>query len=201
MHNRNFFGKWMPEGSSWLHGFAGEYPWATSFNMEPDSYHATGSYGQFDLSEFFNTSSNRLTVEWSDDASLFQPFEMFVPARTFFETEELWWNGYDGYSVIGDKTVFRDPSVTESGPCALLADSQYLVDKLNVLGLRLIWTLVGEKLIIGGRDASRIEPRPRRTFSQVARLEKDASIVFGDQVVFEDYSEDTGPHLNDKSEE
>jgi hypothetical protein len=33
---RNFFGRWMPEGATWLYGFAGEYPWATSFNTEPD---------------------------------------------------------------------------------------------------------------------------------------------------------------------
>ena len=189
LHRRNFSGGWMPLGSSWLYGFAGEYPWATSFNTEPDSWHADGSYGKFDLSEFFDISSNRLTVEWSDDASLFQPFEMFVPSRVFFKEEDLWWNGYDGYCVVDGKTVFKDPSVTESGPCSLLVDRKYLLDKLASLGLKLIWTLVGEKWILGGKDlVYKGEPRPRRTFSQVARLDQNGSIVFGERVVFEDYS-------------
>ncbi|MGB3790560.1 MAG: hypothetical protein WA949_21310 [Phormidesmis sp.] len=199
LHKRNLLGGWMPEGSSWLYGFAGEYPWATPFNTELDSWHATGSYGQFDLSEFFTASSNRLTVEWSNDASLFQPFEMFVPARIFFEAKELWWDGCDGHRVVDGKTVFRDPSVAQFGPCSLLADSKYLLDKLEALGLRLIWTLVGEKLIIGGREAHPSKPIPRRTFSQVARLERDASILFGDQVVFEDYSQDAGPLLDSEA--
>jgi hypothetical protein len=192
LHKRNFFGQWMPEGSSWLCGFAGEYPWATSFNTEPDSWHAQGGRGPIDLSEFCIASNNQITVEWSNDASLFQPFEMCVPARIFFESGDLWWNGYDGYRIVDRETVFRDPSVAQYGPPSLLSENSYLLEKLNNLGLRLIWTLVGEKCILGGKDLYLREPRPRRTFSQIARLEKDASITFGEQVVFENYDQDTG---------
>lgn len=189
LHKRNFFGGWMPEGSSWLYGFAGEYPWATSFNTEPDSWYAHGDHGSLNLSEFYTSSSNQITVEWSNDASLFQSFEMCVPSRIFFESGNLWWNGCDGYRLVNGKTVFRDPSVNQMGSYSLLADNDYLLEKLNDLGLRLIWTLLGEKWILGGKNPS--ESRPSKTFSQIARLEKDTSIVFGERVFFTDYTQDT----------
>jgi len=175
LHKKNFFGRWMPEGSSWLKGFAGEYPWATSFNTEPDSLYATG--GTYELTELYTCSSNQINVEWEDDSSLFQSFDMSVPSRLFFKSGNLWWNGCDGYRLIDGRTVFKDPATTQIGPHSLVADKDYLLKELDDLGLRLIWTLLGEKRILGGENPS--ELRPRKTFSQIARLEKDGSIVVG----------------------
>jgi hypothetical protein len=45
LHRRNFFGQWMPGGATWLYGFAGEYPWATSFNTEPEEWHGRKGVG------------------------------------------------------------------------------------------------------------------------------------------------------------
>ena len=189
LHRRNFFGQWMRQGASWGYGFAGEYPWATPFNLEPDEWHSTGGFGH-KLPVNYMPAWNELAVEWEYDASLESNFHMLIPARILFSPSDLWWNGRGGYLVQGGRSVFRDPSVTEVGPRALISDIDDLLIRLDRLGLRLIWTFIGEKRILGGRHDT---PTPRRTFSQIARLEEDGSIQIGDRVFFDDYDKDTGP--------
>ena len=86
--------------------------------------------------------------------------------------------------------MFRDISVSEVGPKALIADIDDFLERLDRLGLRLIWIVLGEKWILGERHD---KPTPRRTFSQIGRLEEDGSVQIGDRVFFDDYDRDTGP--------
>ncbi|MDS4028752.1 MAG: hypothetical protein RKO66_01580 [Candidatus Contendobacter sp.] len=190
LHRRNFFGQWMKQGASWLYGFAGEYPWATSFNIETDAWNSIGGFGRQNPPVVYTPAWNELAVEWEYDASLGKSFHMLIPARAFFSPSDLWWNGLDGYSIKNGKSVFRDISVSEVGPRALIADIEDLQERLDRLGLRLIWTLLGEKWILGGHHD---KATPRRTFSQIARLTEDGSIQIGDRVFFNDYDKDTGP--------
>ncbi|MBI3249539.1 MAG: hypothetical protein HYZ50_23805 [Deltaproteobacteria bacterium] len=189
LHRRNFFGRWMPEGATWPYGFAGEYPWATSFNTEPEEWHGGGGRGK-DWPASYSPSWNQLAIEWEYDASLPQNFHMIVPASAVFTLRDLWWDGRDGYHLINGRTVFRDPSLTEGGHAALVADADDLLERLDKLGLRLMWTLLGEKLILGGPHD---KPTPRRTFSQIARLDDDGSVKIDERVFFEDYNQDAGP--------
>ena len=191
LHRRNFFGRWMQQGASWLYGFAGEYPWASSFNIEKDEWNSTGGFGQ-NLPVAYKPAWNELAVEWEYDASLEKNYYMLIPARAFFSPSDLWWNGLDGYSIKNGKSVFRDISISEVGPRALIVDIEDLLDRLNSLGLRLIWTVLGEKLILGGHHD---KPTPMCTFSQIARLEENGSIQIGDRVFFHDYDKDTGPTI------
>jgi len=189
LHRRNFFGLWMPEGATWLHGFAGEYPWATPFNIESEEWHGRG--GHVDgLPVHYKPSYNKLAVEWEYDASLARQFQMLLPARLFFTPNDLWWNGKDGYRVVNGRTVFRDPSITEVGPKALISDADDLLERLKKVDMSLIWTLLGEKWILGGPVG---KPTPRRTFSQIARLKDDGSIEIGERVFFDDYKKDASP--------
>ena len=176
----NFFGRWMPEGASWSYGFAGEYPWATPFNTEPEDWHRSRP-AERELPGTVIPSWNELMVEWEYDASLPRNFHAAVPARIFFSQGDLWWNGRDGYRIVHGRTIFRDPSIVASGPRSLLADSAELEARLDKLGLRLVWTLLGEKWILGGRS----ERRPRQTFSQVACMSRDGSLNIGERVFFE----------------
>ena len=191
LHRRNLFGEWMPQRATWYYGFAGEYPWATPFNTEPEERHRRDGFGD-KLSFSCNPSWSDLAVEWEYDASLPGSFYMSMPARNFFALRDLWWNGRDGYRLrlMCGRTVFRDPSVTEVGPNALIADADDLIERLDKLGLCLIWTLLGEKLILGG---SHEKPTPRRTFSQIAQLNDSGSVKIWERVFFDDYDKDTGP--------
>lgn len=186
---RNFFGHWLPEGSTLLYGFVGEYPWATAFNTESEEWHGSGGH-KGDLPVGYQPAWNQLAVEWEYDTSSPTNFHMIVPARTFFSPNDLWWNGKSGYRCVNGRTVFQDPSVTEAGPTALIADANDLIERLKKLGLRLIWTMLGEKLIVG---ESYDKPMPRRTFSQLACLNEDGSLKIGERVFFENYDQDAGP--------
>ena len=190
LHRRDSFKRSMPEGATWLYGFAGEYPWGTSFNTEPEEWHGRGGFGT-DLPVIYEPCWNQLVIEWEYDDSVPRNFSIFVPARTFFSSADLWWNGQDGYRLANGNTVFRDPSVTEAGCASLIADSDELPDRLDKLGMCLIWTLLGEKRILGGPDD---RETPRQTFSQIARLKEDGSLHVGERVFFDDYDADRGPN-------
>ena len=189
LHRRNFFGNWMPGSSQWLYGFAGEYPWATPFNTESEERHGEGGY-RINLPVIYKPCWNSLVMEWEYDASVPRYFHMVVPARTFFSPANLWWDGQDGYRLTNGRTVFRDPSVTEAGTASLIADADELLNRLDKLGMCLIWTLLGEKWILGGRDD---RETPTRTFSQIARLKEDGSLHVGERVFFDDYDAGRGP--------
>lgn len=191
LRRRNFFGRWMPEDDPWLYGFAGEYPWATPFNTELKEQYSRAGFWR-DLFAIYQPSWNDLAVEWEYDVSLPPNLHILVPARVFFSPSDLWWDGRDGYRLIGGRTIFRDPSITEAGPASLLVDADELLERLDRLDMRLIWTLLGEKLIVGG---SHKNCAPGRTFSQIAYLDENGILRFGEQVFFDDYNKDTGPNL------
>ncbi len=184
---RNFFGNWMPRGAQWLHVFVGEYPWASACNVETDDWLGFGSRASGSKLEFMPVS-NQITCEWEYDGSLPGSIHFHVPARAFFEKSWLWWNGIDGFITSDGKTVFRDPSASEGGPATLLADIDNLLIRLKKLGCRLVWTLLGEKYILGENSPS----TSRVTYSQTAYLDKNGTIMVGDRVFFDDYDKDKG---------
>ncbi|WP_413936840.1 hypothetical protein [Nitrospira sp. BLG_1] len=184
---RNFFGNWMPRGAQWLHVFVGEYPWASVCNVETDDWLGFGHRVSGSKLEFVPVS-NEINCEWEYDGSLPSSIHFHVPARAFFEAGPLWWDGVDGFSIANGKTVFRDPSSSEGGPATLLADRDDLLIRLKKLGCRLVWTLLGEKYILG----EKAHFTPQVTYSQTASLNEDGTIVVGDRVFFEDHDKDQG---------
>jgi len=190
LSGRNFFGKWMPTGAHWLHAFVGEYPWATACNVETDDWLGFGKKARGSSVEFLPVH-NEIVCEWEYDASLPATINFHVPARRFFEAGSLRWNGTNGFSKPNGKTVFCDPSALESGPSALLADANDLLSRLEELGVRVIWTLLGEKLVLNEApgDMNRV------TFSQTAYLNKDGAITIGDRAFFDNYNSSQGPAI------
>ena len=184
---RNFFGDWMPNNAKWLHTFAGEYPWASACNDETDDWLGFGTKVRSSNLEFVPVY-NEVVCEWEYDGTMPSSIYFHVPARAFFEAGPLWWNSVDGFSIPEDKTVFRDPSASEGGPATLLADLDDLLPRLEKLGFRLVWTLLGEKRILGDYQRN----TPQVLYSQSAFLNKDGSIAIGDRVFFDDYDRDQG---------
>ena len=191
LHRRNFFGQWMPEGSSWLYGFAGEYPWATPFNVDTEEWRGGGGTVTGLPFEMLPASS-QLAVEWEYDGTQIENRHMLVPARKFFEPGDLWWDSKDGYRLREGKTVFRDPSMWGAGSSTLLMDLDDVLERLEKLGLAILWTVLGEKWILG--EMSSRDETPRRIFSQTALLTREGEIRIGDRIFFDDYDQDAGPN-------
>lgn len=185
--HRNFFGNWMPNNAMWHYTFVGEYPWATACNVETDDWLGFDTKVSGSDLEFIPVF-NEIVCEWEYDGTLSSSIYFHVPARAFFKDEPLWWNGVDGFSNAEGKTVFRDPSASEDGPATLLADLDDLLPRLEKLGFRIVWTLLGEKCVLG--DQSRNTPSV--TYSQTAYLNKDGSITVGDRLFFANYDNDQG---------
>ena len=185
--HRNFFGRWMPEGAKWLHVFVGEYPWASACNVETDDWLGFGTRVHGSRLDF-TPVSNEVVCEWEYDGTLAKSIYFRVPARAFYTASSLWWNGEDGFITQDGRTRFRDPSASEGGPTTLLADLDDLLPRLERLGSRLVWTLLGEKYVLGERAHN----TPRVTYSQTAFLENDGTILAGDRVFFQDYDRHQG---------
>ena len=184
---RNFYGQWMPDCAKWLHVFVGEYPWATACNTEVDEYLGYGTHVEDSELEFIPVY-NEIVCEWEYDGTLPKAIYFQVPTRKFFDDGTLWWNGLDGFSGPDGKTVFRDPSASEGGPSMLLADIDDLLTRLKTLRYRLMWTLTGEKYILGNHE----HRTPQVTYSQTGFLEVDGNIITGDRVFFDDYNQNQG---------
>src|SRR5262249_28541943 len=98
-----------------------------------------------------------------------------LPAREFFDGERLRWDGLSGYSTRDGGLRFLDPSLTEPGQSALLVDRGYLLGYLRRKELALVWTVLGEKLVIGhGAEA------PRLAFSRAHILAQDGHLRSSD---------------------
>lgn len=141
---------------------------ASASNVEADDWLGFGTRIDGSALEFMPVY-NEVVCEWEYDASLPSSIYFHVPARAFFEAGSLWWNGVDGFSTPDGKTVFRDPSASEGGPGALLADIADLLLRLKKLGCRPVWTLLGEKYVLG----EKADDTPRVTYSQTAYLTDD----------------------------
>jgi len=106
---RDLFERWMQEGASWPYGFTGEYPWGPAFNTEPEWYHGRGG-NDSGLPCSFIPVCSELIAEWEYDASLPRNLHLPVPARMFFEPDDLWWNGQDGLLQGHGETVSARPA-------------------------------------------------------------------------------------------
>jgi len=170
----------LPQPREFLYGFAGEYPWTTAFKAQ---FAEPGYEKDEQLPCTFIPSCNQFPAQWEHDVSRDWHQGINVPAAIFFSLQDLWWNGRDGYFRVSDKKmIFRDPSLTESGPSSLLANMSDLPDRLSKNGKRLVWVLTGEKCTTGGTERIMF----RTTFNQVALLNKNGSVGFGERVFFSD---------------
>jgi len=71
---------------------------------------------------------------------------------------------------------------------ALLADLDDLLVRLDKIGCRLVWTLLGEKWVLGGEDRE----TPRIIYSQLAWLTGTGAVKVGERRFFENYNQDQG---------
>ncbi|HVW37812.1 MAG TPA: hypothetical protein VHB99_10925, partial [Pirellulales bacterium] len=152
MAKQHFMGRWMPEGADYHEGYIGEYPWGILFTMYPDRWHSRGDRNKAPARLL--PVCNSISSGYEEDA--FQPatLNINVPARVFFEGErQFHWDGLAGYRDDQARLIFCDPSIAEPGPSALLVDRSFLLDFLRSHELAIVWSVLGEKRLLGGYRA------------------------------------------------
>lgn len=168
MSKQHFMGRWMLEGAEFHSGYVGEYPWGLLFN---DRSHSRGDAS--DAPAQLTPVCNSITSSYEEDAFQGGGITVHVPARPFFEKETgLLWNGLGGYHDQQGVLRFMDPSVAEAGPSALLVERSYLLDFLRRHDMALVWTVLGEKIVIGGIGAE----HPRLEFSRAHLLDPSGEL-------------------------
>jgi nucleoside phosphorylase len=171
LSKQHFMNRWMVEGAEFHEGFVGEYPWGILFTMYPDRWHSRGG-GDKKSPARLTPVCNSISSSYGEDAFQEGSITIHVPGRVFFEGEWLRWDGLSGFRGKDGKLRFLDPSLIEPGKSALLIDRSHLLDFMRRKKLILLWTVLGEKIRIGGNGGA----SPRLEFSRAHLLDQEGQL-------------------------
>lgn len=175
---QDFFGRWMPESSSNTRIFLGEFYWSPAFKFHEQPYYCHDGWtknvrGKQKLpTEILITNDEYLHESGCYDCSIDNTISIDIPAKEIVNKMELSWNGCEGewYNKNGDLVAF-DPSTRTAGSGALLINKEVFIKSLNEQGHDVLWTILGEKQLIGGRMSGN-SWKGRLIINGVARIEE-----------------------------
>lgn len=154
---QQFMGRWMPESHELYQVYLGEYPWAPAFlNHYIPYYHHDGWTDQSDdkkiPAKILVTDDQYLRSGSSIDCSTSEAISVKLPAKFLVDEMKLTQNYVDGrfFDKNNDLVAFYPPVFDEKAPSCVLIRKDKLVDFFRVKKYNLVWTLLGEKNIIGG---------------------------------------------------
>ena len=158
---QHFMGRWMPKSHEQSRIFLGEFFWAPAFEYFNSPYHNHDGWtrgGSDSLPcDVLVTTDEYMQERQGFDCSIDETILMYLPAKWIADKMGLSWRGIEGrfFDPKGNLVV-QDPSVRQPGPRALLMDMEYMSALLHNEGYRLVWTLLGEKIIryAWGKDES-----------------------------------------------
>lgn len=184
--NKNFRGRWMPEKTDWYELFEREYYWSPGFAYFDNRYREDElRSGEFHLND--NETGEyiadcRVTARayyWEEefDQSKEESFYINIPSKMMCEKMGLHASEKEG-EFVDDRgeVVCFDPSVYHDTFSALLIRKQPLMEFLARNGLRIIWTLLCEKQILGGWGASGADNPSSLDVSGVYYLDENAEL-------------------------
>jgi len=152
---QNWMGRWMPESHECWDVLLGEYPWHPSVAETIRDWETVKRSSSVPAPVVVTSSSYR----WEGrgyDYSLDGSVSGLVPSPFLIDSLSLSWRGQDFRYVNSDgRLTAWDPSARERGPHALLIDKEAFARFLEEEGLSLVWTVLGEKQILGERVISR----------------------------------------------
>jgi hypothetical protein len=152
LNQQHFMGRWMPESFDFTDVFIGEYPWASSF----DEYRR--EWVQQHTRELpFPVIVTGIRYLWefnTFDCSVDSTVSALLPTPYLVEGMDLAW-ARKPFRFVNEqrKLIAFDPSAEEAGPSALLISKPDLRVFLKEHDLGIIWVVLGEKNLIGGRIA------------------------------------------------
>jgi len=180
---QDFMGRWMPESHEFYNIFLGEFPWAPSFLYQYVPY--------YNHNEWTNDARNKkipakvlvtddeyLSSGSSTDCSTNESIRIKLAAKWIIDGMKLCQNEIDGrfFDKNGNLIAF-DPCVFDTGiPRCLLIRKDKFCEFTKNKGYSIVWTLLGEKNLIGGKETGR---------SQQGRLEMSGAYTLDNHLVIE----------------
>ena len=155
----NFMGRWMPEPWHENEIFVGEHGWSPAYldrqGIDGETVVHTRPETPDCPTPVYLTASEYLNESGNYDCSLQDSHIFVVPERLLVEGMALRWGGGDTefFDATGQLAAFAsDPS---GGATSLLVREDLIAQFLERERLALVWTVLGEKELIGGRGARR----------------------------------------------
>jgi len=147
---QNFMGSWMPESGNLSEIFLGEYPNSIAFEDLRYDYNIWEEPEEIDVPIVVTYDSylNEFTLDCSFDRSV----SIRLPCKWIVNNLKLNHKFLDGnFYDKQENLITIDTSIFEENlPSALLVNKKTLIEFLDKNDFSIIWTLSGEKRLIGG---------------------------------------------------
>jgi len=153
---QDFWGRWMPESHDEIDLFLGEFFWSPNYEYHDDRYYGRDGWttecrGPEIPAEIMATTEQYAHEASGYDCSINANIHVYMPCKLVVSQMGLDQPKVDGkwYGPSGELIVF-DPSVEEQGPGVLLVRKDTFQRFLKDNQLDLLWTVLGEKWMVGG---------------------------------------------------
>ena len=161
---QNFWGRWMPESRDRYELFNRESYWSPAYDFFQQEYYSGELWRPvYDKDNGIKVCDVMVTADsymWEEefDFSKDNTIRMFKPNQHIFQNMELKYSQKEGEFVNSNKEVICfDPSVYSDSKQFLLVRKNEFLNYLDKHNLKIVWTMIGEKQITGGRMAERRE--------------------------------------------
>ena len=156
---QEFMGRWMPESGDRYEMFSREYYWSPA-----QDYFMTEYYGGTEWTEVHDRKSGEYVAEvnvtaqgflWEEefDKSKEETISFLKPSTVVHKGMDLKYSPREGEFVDDSKVVqCFAPNVYHNSKSYLLVRKRSFLKFLNRNNLKVVWTVLGEKQIIGGRS-------------------------------------------------
>jgi hypothetical protein len=186
INEKNFRGRWMPEGTEWYELFNREYYWSPGFQEFNKRYiEETENSEEFQLNDnktgsyIANCYVTTKAYYWEEeyDHSKEESFYIIIPSKLIYDQMHLHHSDREGEFVDADNNIICfDPSVYNNSFSASLIKKQPFLDFLKTNKLKIIWTLLSQKQIIGGHRFTSNDNPPPLDISGVYYLDDDYKV-------------------------
>ncbi|MBD2616321.1 hypothetical protein H6G94_34675 [Nostoc punctiforme FACHB-252] len=153
LSDKNFMEIWMPESEQMLDVFVGEFPWASSCRV------LNNDQGWISHSKFEDDFPGAIVITTTEylreistfDCSIDGTISALMPSAWLIKNMGIRWSGgrFNFVDSVNELVAFN-PSVEEAGPSACLISKEKLTRFLAENKLEIIWTVLGERQLIGG---------------------------------------------------
>ncbi|MBS6928379.1 MAG: hypothetical protein KH152_07685 [Finegoldia magna] len=155
--HQNYMGRWMPEGADRYQLFNREFYWSEAFQFFKTDYYGgsvwTSVSDQESSLKIADVSVTSVNYSWGEefDQSKKETLSFLKPSNLIFEKMGLKIGKTEGSFNDKNETMVCFAAETMHASTAhLLVKKEPFLTMLNNNGFKIVWTLLGEKGVIGG---------------------------------------------------